>query len=346
MDAKLDAERPQAKRRPILDLIRRGQSRAADPEDIDHEPESTRPTVGLALGGGAARGWAHIGVIEVLSAAGIQADVIAGTSIGAVVGGCHACGKLAALDGWARMLSRRRIFGLLDLSFTGGLVSGERIARLLDHEIGDTVMESLPCAFAAIATELGTGHEMWLTRGRLLSAMRASYALPGVFPPVRVGGRWLVDGALVNPVPVSAARALGARLVIAVNLNTEHLGGRGATIPGFGDDGTGGVEVIVRSSSRRRARMFGQDHLTRRRLLESQTEVPGLPTVMIEAYNVMQDRIARSRMAGDPPDVLIGPKVSRVGMFDFHRAAEAIDAGREATERALPEIKAALEALV
>jgi NTE family protein len=345
MDAKQDVEHP-PRRRHILGMIRRGQSRAGSPSDIDRaEPESPRTTIGLALGGGAARGWAHIGVIDVLTRAGIQIDVIAGTSIGAVVGGCHACGKLAALNDWSRLLSRRRIFGLLDLSFSGGLVSGERIARLLELEIGDTTMESLPCAFAAIATELNTGHEMWLTRGRLLPAMRASYALPGIFPPVRIGGRWLVDGALVNPVPVSAARALGARLVIAVNLNTETLGGRGATIPGFGDDGTGGVEVIVRSSSRRRASMFGQDHITRRRLLETQTEVPGLPTVMIEAFNVMQDRIARSRMAGDPPDVLIGPKVSRVGMFDFHRAGEAIDAGREATERALPEIKAALEAL-
>jgi NTE family protein len=344
MDAKQDVERP-PRRRHILGMIRRGQTRAEDADIERDEPESPRTTIGLALGGGAARGWAHIGVIDVLTQAGIQIDVIAGTSIGAVVGGCHACGKLAVLDDWSRLLSRRRIFGLLDLSFSGGLVSGERIARLLEHEVGDTAMEALPCAFAAIATELNTGHEMWLTRGRLLPAMRASYALPGVFPPVRIGGRWLVDGALVNPVPVSAARALGARLVIAVNLNTEMLGGRGATIPGFGDDGTGGVEVIVRSSSRRRASILGQDHITRRRLLEKQTEVPGLPTVMIEAFNVMQDRIARSRMAGDPPDVLIGPKVSKVGMFDFHRAAEAIDAGREATLRAMPEIKAALQAL-
>jgi NTE family protein len=345
MDARQDADHP-PRRRHLLGMIRRGPARAEGPAHLDRsEPEGRRPTIGLALGGGAARGWAHIGVIDVLTQAGIHIDAIAGTSIGAVVGGCHACGKLRPLDEWARRINRRRIFGLLDLSFSGGLVGGERIARLLEREVGDTTMEALPIGFAAIATELGTGHEMWLTRGRLLSAMRASYALPGVFPPVRVGGRWLVDGALVNPVPVSAARALGARLVIAVNLNTEHLAGRGATIPGFGDDGTGGVEVIVRSSSRRRASMFGQNYLTRRRLLEQQTEVPGLPTVMIEAYNVMQDRIARSRMAGDPPDVLIGPKVAKVGMFDFHRAAEAIEAGREATERALPDIKAAIEAL-
>jgi NTE family protein len=344
MDAERDLNRLRPRRRAFFSIMRRGRARPAPPEEPPRaEPRRPRPTLGLVLGGGAARGLAHIGVLNTLADAGIVPDVIAGTSIGAVVGGCHACGKLEAIETWARRLNRRRLLGLMDVSLAGGLVSGERLARLLVREIGDLDIESLPCTFAAIATELGTGNEVWLTRGGLVPAMRASYALPGVFPPVRIAGRWLVDGALVDPVPVSAARALGARLVIAVNLNTETLGGRGGVVPAFGTDGTEGGEKVRRRQQR--ASTFRQDRLTRRRLLETQSGVPGLPTVMVEAYSVMQDRISRSRLAGDPPDVLIGPKVGRIGLFDFHRAAETIEAGRIATEAALPDIKAALAAL-
>ena len=188
--------------------------------------------IGLALGGGAARGFAHIGVIRTLVAKGFKPDIIAGTSIGAVVGGCYAAGKLDEFEEWARSLTRRGVLGYLDVSLGGsGLISGGRLAEQLTEAVGDVTIEDLPLRFAAIATEIGTGHEIWLTRGRLADALRASYALPGIFPPVQVGERWLVDGALVNPVPVSAARALGARLVIAVNVNTD-LFGRGTDHPG------------------------------------------------------------------------------------------------------------------
>ena len=164
------------------------------------------PTIGLALGGGAARGFAHIGVLRTLAAKGLKFDVIAGTSIGAVVGGCYAAGHLDAFEDWARSLTRRRVFGYLDFSLAGsGLIGGGRLAERLQATLGKTTIDELPLRFAAIATEIGTGHEIWLTRGRLVDALRASYSLPGVFAPVRVGGRWLMDGALVNPVPVSAA---------------------------------------------------------------------------------------------------------------------------------------------
>ena len=195
----------------------------ATPEAPPHRSE--RPTIGLALGGGGARGFAHIGVIRTLLAHGIEPDVIVGTSIGAVVGGCHAAGRLDVIEEWARSLTRRGILSYLDISLTGGgLIGGSRLAARLADKLGDTSIDGLPIRFATIATEVGTGHEIWLTRGRMVDAMRASYALPGIFPPVSLDGRWLVDGALVNPVPVSAARVLGARLVIAVNLNTDILG--------------------------------------------------------------------------------------------------------------------------
>ena len=167
--------------------------------------------VGLALGGGAARGWCHIGVMRVLASAGIVPDVIAGCSIGAVVGGCYAAGKLDELEAFALSLTKRRVMGLLDFHLTGsGLIAGSRLQRLLDNDLADLRIERLPVRYCTIATELVTGHEIWLTKGLLVQAMRASYALPGVFDPVFIGGRWLMDGALVNPIPITAARALGA----------------------------------------------------------------------------------------------------------------------------------------
>src|SRR5215204_7637680 len=162
-----------------------------------------RLKVGIALGGGAARGWSHIGVMRVLEREGIVPDVIAGSSVGAVVAGCYAADKLDQLEEFAVSLTKRRVMGLLDFHITGsGLIAGDRLRRLLEHDLADLRIENLPLRFATIATELGTGHEIWITRGPLVEALRASYALPGVFDPVRLGGRWLMDGAIVNPIPV------------------------------------------------------------------------------------------------------------------------------------------------
>ena len=182
------------------------------------------PAIGLVLGSGAARGFAHIGVMRALQAHGIAPDIIVGTSMGALVGGCYATNQLDSLEDWARSLTRRRIISYLDVRIGGsGIIGGTRLAHRLEEAMGDTAIEDLPIRFTAIATEIGTGHEVWLTRGSLVLALRASYALPGIFAPVHLGGRWLVDGALVNPVPVSAARALGARVVIAINMDADKI---------------------------------------------------------------------------------------------------------------------------
>src|SRR6185503_10176859 len=181
-----------------------------------------RPVIGLALGGGAARGFAHIGILRTLLAHGIVPNVVVGTSIGAVVGGAFACGHLDTLEQWARGLQVRNVLGYLDIRLNGsGLIGGEKLAAQLEASIGKTMIEDLPVKFAGVATEVRTGHEIWLTHGRVVDAMRASYALPGIFAPILIGDRWLVDGALVNPVPVSAARALGAEIVIAANLSSD-----------------------------------------------------------------------------------------------------------------------------
>jgi NTE family protein len=307
---------------------------------VERDPR-TKIKIGLALGGGAARGWSHIGVMRVLAEAGIAPDVIAGSSIGAVVGGCYAAGKLDALETFALSLTKRRVMGLLDFHISGsGLIGGDRLKRLLERDLSDMRVEALPLRFATVATELGTGHEIWLTRGALIDMMRASYALPGVFDPVKLGGRWLMDGALVNPIPVTVARALGADLVICVNLNGD-IRIRGTVIQSHGpDEETEIVEAALEEP--RRWGFFGprRDAAATRR----PSDGPGIANVMMDAFNITQDRISRSRLAGDPPDVMICPKLSPVGLFEFHRANDCIELGREATERALPDIYELLEA--
>jgi NTE family protein len=306
------------------------------------QPAAVRPTIGLALGGGAARGFAHIGVIRTLEAHGIVPDVIVGTSIGAVVGGCYAAKEMDNLDSWARTLTVRGVLSYLDISLSGsGLIGGGHLAAQLETGLKESRVEDLPIRFAAIATEFNTGHEIWLTRGRLSDALRASYSLPGIFPPVLIGGRWLVDGALVNPVPVSAARALGARLVIAVNLNSD-LFGRGTIIANHGPDENDTAPEPAKVNGFRR--MFSGERSLRRQFFGRRGR-PGLPTVMVEAFNVMQDRITRARLAGDPPDVLISPRLGGIGWFDFHRAAEAVEIGSEATTKALDAVTEAVTAL-
>jgi NTE family protein len=324
----------------------RNGDRSAEATTEPLQPAATRPSIGLALGGGAARGFAHIGVLRTLVAHGIVPDVIVGTSIGAVVGGCYAARQLDTLENWARGLTVRGILGHLDISLSGsGLIRGTHLAKQLDAALTDTRIDDLPIRFAAIATEFTTGHEIWLTRGRLAEALRASYALPGIFPPVLIGGRWLVDGALVNPVPVSAARALGARLVIAVSLNAD-LFGRGTTIASHGSDADDDAAHAAHAAQKTNGfrGMFARDRFLRRQLIGRRGS-PGIPTVMVEAFNVMQDRITRARLAGDPPDVLISPRLGQVGWFDFHRAGEAIGIGAEAAEKSTDAISEAISAL-
>jgi NTE family protein len=310
---------------------------------LDSPPVESRPRrklkIGLALGGGAARGWSHIGVMRVLEREGIIPDVIAGCSIGAVVGGCYAASRLDELEAFCLSLTKRRVMGLLDFHISGsGLIAGDRLRRLLDRDLAELRVESLPLRFATVATELGTGHEIWLTRGALVDTMRASYALPGVFDPVKLGGRWLMDGALVNPIPVTVARALGADLVICVNLNGD-IRVRGTVIQSHGPNEDDEVVETVFEEPRRWG-LFGG----RREVVKRTVSAPGIAAVMMDAFNITQDRISRSRLAGDPPDLMICPKLSPVGLFEFHRADECIELGRQATERALPDIHELLDA--
>ena len=305
-----------------------------------------RPLIALVLGGGAARGFAHIGVIRELEKRGIVPDIVVGTSIGAAVGGAFVGGHLDKFEHWARSLQARSVFGYLDIQLNGsGLIGGNKLAARLQDALGHTTIEAMKVKFAAVATEIKTGHEIWLTRGRLVDAIRASYALPGIFTPVLIGDRWLVDGALVNPVPVSAARALGAEIVIAVSLNSDSFG-HGGTIAAFGTPPEAiGVEAAPAIAPKSRLRSFFSNERAMKHGFFGGHGVPGLSTVMVEAFNIMQDRITRARLAGDPPDILISPRIASVGLFDFHRATEAIEHGRRAAERAIESIEEAIAIL-
>ena len=296
--------------------------------------------IGLALGGGAARGWSHIGVVEALVEAGIEPVAIAGTSMGALVGAAHAAGRLDALKEWALGVDWRTIVSLADLGLAGGgIVDGQRIRALLGQLGIDGEIRSLAIPFAAVATDLADGREIWLQDGPADLAIRASISMPGIFSPVLVGERWLVDGGLVNQVPVSTCRAMGADFVIAVHVGDGLLGRRRERL-------RVDPEGDAAARAARVAQMLEQVPFALReaagrvlpRLMKTETRAPGYFDVLVNSLNIMQEKINRSRLAGEPPHILIAPDVATINLLDFDRAGEAIAAGRTAAEKALPTI--------
>lgn len=287
-----------------------------------------KPKVGLALGSGSARGWAHIGVLRELAEAGITADVICGCSIGALVGAAFAEGELDALETWARGMTWKDVVGLMDVSLSGGLIKGERLLGFFQQQFVDKNISELPIPFACVATDLATGREVWLREGSVTSAVHASIALPGLISPVTREGRLLVDGGLVNPVPVSLCRALGADIVIAVDLGSDIVGSSlRRSVPVAERQGPGWTERLLSSLG-----------------LKRDNEAPSLASVIATSIQIMQTRIARSRLAGEPADVLISPRLAHLGLMDYHRAADAIPEGVAAVKRMLPAIQFALSA--
>jgi NTE family protein len=309
----------------------------------DRAAPRTRPRIGLALGGGVARGWAHIGAVRALRRYGIEPDIVAGSSVGALVGGVHLAGHLAELEDWAKHLTKLKIVSFLDLRLScGGLIDGSRLVAEMRRHLGDSRIEGLPLPFVAVATDLVTGHEVWSREGSLVEAMRASFSLPGVFPPVSIDHRWLVDGALVNPVPVSVCRALGAQMVIAVNLSADLIGKArrpGALVPTAA--GFDLLKLLEEQPAPEIPTPSALDALTRR-IFRRDYEGPSLFGVMVSSFGIIMDRVTRSRLAGEPPDVHITPRVGHIGLLEFDRAEEAIIEGEAAVERALPELCDAL----
>jgi NTE family protein len=285
-----------------------------------------KPKIGLALGSGSARGWAHIGVIRALEEAGVRPDIVCGCSIGALVGAAYVGGDIDRLETWISSLAWKDVLGLMDVRFSGGLIKGDKLISFLERHFIDREISALPLPFGCVATDLANGREIWLREGSVVAAVRASIAVPGLLAPVRRDGRLLVDGGLVNPVPVSLCRALGAEIVIAVDLGSDIVGSSLKR----------GVPVEDRHSPSWSNRILASLGL------KSNGDVPSMASVMTTSVNIMQARIARSRLAGEPAEVLISPRLAHLGLMDFHRSAEAIPEGAAAVKRMLPAIEYAL----
>ncbi len=298
--------------------------------------------IALALGSGAARGWAHIGVIDVLAEAGIVPDIICGTSMGALVGAVHAGGQLDGLRDWAVGADWRSVASMVDINLlAGGLVDGMHIVKWLSGLGLPELIEDLKIPFAAVATDISSGREIWLKSGPLASAVRASIGMPGLFSPTKIDGRWLSDGGLVNPIPVSLCRAMDADFIIAVNLNDDLLA-RPLVVerePAVTDK-TSKPESLIELIRSIPASV--QSQMSSLNWFGNGPSVPGYFDVLTNAIDIMQDHITRSRLAGEPPHILVAPRVVDIGLMDFHRAADAIALGRTAAEQMVPEIQAKL----
>jgi len=295
----------------------------------------TSSCIGLALGSGASRGWAHIGVIKALAELDIHPRVVCGCSIGAIVGASYVSGKLDRLEGWVRSLTKVELARFIELNLSlNGFVDTDKLHAFFLQCVcrGDVSIEDITAKFASVATDLETGREVWFTRGLLIDAIWASISLPGLFPPLQHQGKWLVDGGLVNPVPVSVCRALGADIVISVNLNGDIVGKHFIQKQNGQDSESENVlDMFSRAVNKYSPSIFKDEN--------EGTSPPGLFDAIAGSINIAQDRITRSRLAGDPPDVMLSPKLSHIGLMEFYRAEEAIQEGRESVMRMLPEIR-------
>lgn len=303
----------------------------------------TNPVIGLALGSGAARGWSQIGILDVLEAEGITADIVAGTSIGSFVGAAYAAGRLDALQEWVKTLRWRDVASMFDISLSGGgLIEGNEILDKMQQLGVSGPIEALPKRFAAVATDYQSGREVWLEKGEIGDAVRASIALPGILSPKAIDGKWYVDGGLVNPVPVSTCRAMGANYIIAVNLNGDLVGRRG--MPKAARKAGKTLPDMVERSMQALPAAWRAD--TAKSLSEFLTPKPQKPSyfdILANSINIMQDRITRSRLAGEPPQILLNPRLGDMGIFDFDDAEQAIEEGRRCARHALPDIRYQLE---
>ncbi len=302
----------------------------------------TRPRIALALGSGSARGWAHIGVIDALIEAGIEPDIVCGTSMGALVGAAHVAGQLAELRRWAETATWRKIARLTDLRLTGGgLISGRQVVAFLQGLGISELIESYGTQYAAVATDMESGREVWLQSGPIHEAVRASIALPGIFSPARMNGKWLLDGGLSNPVPVSVCRALGADVIIAVNLNGELVGRRFTEPepPAAALSSRISVEVVRRMLGNWPTALRPKAAAEASAPLREASPAPGYFDVLATSINIMQDHITRTRLAGEPPHVMLIPRLRNIGLMEFNRAEEAIAEGRACVQQALPTLR-------
>ncbi|RLB89000.1 MAG: patatin [Deltaproteobacteria bacterium] len=307
-----------------------------------HRKKARPQKIGLALGSGSSRGWAHIGVIKALTEAGSHIDYVAGTSIGAVVGAVFASGKIGVLEEIVLQLDWRQITSFLDVVFPkSGLIDGNRISEFIRSNVGEKNIEDLSLPFCAVSTDLATGNEMVLHEGDIIEAVRASISVPGIFTPVRKDGMTLVDGGLVNPVPVSVVREMGADFVIAVDLNHDIIGKKGvkkgfASIPrNLASEKEAENQAPERGkildALNRRIQSIDLPALAQIRQWMGGDPVPNIFEVLVSSINIMETQITAARLKSDPPDILIQPGLGHIKFLEFNKAQEAITEGyREA----------------
>lgn len=288
-------------------------------------------SVSLVLGSGGARGYAHIGVIEELEAQGYAIRSIAGSSMGALVGGIYAAGRLRRYTDWVRPLQRVDVLRLLDWTFTGGgFIKGDRIIAVLREMAGDTNIEDLPIPYTAVAVDLDQQREVWFSSGPLFDAIRASIAIPTVFRPHHYQGRLLVDGGLLNPLPVSPTLrdATDATIAVDVNAGAEPLPGAQAADVG------GPPDVVQPPQRRHRIAEFIETQFAKREK-RGLARDPGAFELFARSLDVVQETITRLKLAAQPPDLLITIPRNACAFYEFHRAEELIELGRRRTREAL-----------
>lgn len=294
--------------------------------------------IGLALGSGSARGWSHIGVLRALTEAGVQVDCVSGTSIGALVGAVYTAGKINVLETWVRQLEWKQILSFMDVVLPkSGLIDGRKIADFVRQHIQVENIEELPISFGAVATDLRMGQEVVLRKGDIIEAVRASISLPGIFTPVEKDHAFLIDGGLVNPLPVSAARDMGADFVIAVDLNSDSMPRKRPRPSTAGiRRGLGvGEDHPLALSLREKISALDLSVVMQIRTWLERDSSPDIFEVLLTSIRIMQTQITRSNLKSDPPDLLIQPNLGHINLMEFHRAEEAIAEGYRAAKSQL-----------
>mgnify|MGYP001422791899 FL=1 len=290
--------------------------------------------IGIALGSGAARGWAHIGVIQALEKLGVKIDVVAGCSIGAYVGAAYASGRLEELKGWASSLTEWQTLSLMGIGIRrGGLASGQKVFDKLSDEFCAATFETMEKPFACVATDLYSGREVVFNKGDVGNSIQASCAIPALFSPIAYNDRWLVDGAVVNPVPVNLCRQLGADFVIAVNLNADFRPLQIARETAKHEETQEKNEHFFKKSQDVVRQWFSPEPK------DNNKQAPGILSVMSSSLEILQARVTRSRLAGEPPDILIEPTLTDVGLMEFHRCAELCETGEQVVKRLAEQIR-------
>lgn len=315
------------------------------------EQSPDQPSIGLALGSGSARGLAHIGIIRAINDAGIHVDCVAGTSIGALIGAVYASGKIDSLRDAYLAMDWKKIAYFFDMVFPkSGIIDGKKVSDFLREYIHAKNIEELPLPFKAVATELNSGKEVILETGDVIDAVRASISVPGMFTPVRRNGEVLVDGSLVNPVPVSVARSMGADIVIAVDLNHDIVAGKAPQIVPKATDESAFMQALTRMGGtnylaameriNQGLQSLDTPALKHIRSWLAEEPLPNIFEVLLGSINIMQTQVTRTRLRENPPDLLIQPPLGNIRFLEFNRAEEIIAVGYETARQQLDQLPA------